>query len=437
MRKARLGIVVPYRHRPHHLKFFLECTKRYMETTGIDYKILVITQDDGKPFNRGILCNIGFKEARKYRCDYVAFHDVDMIPINIDYSFPDKPIHLASDDLPFESYFGGITLFNNTDFEKINGFSNEYWGWGYEDDDLMYRCIRHGVELDSREVKIKTIKKECVNFNGVNSFAKIKNVINVRRDFKIKTSILVGELIFNGEKETDIYPIFNIRGNDFELVYTSFRRLILRMFDFTGKFYQIYTKLTKEKQFDIEISYTAKERLIEFIVNGEKVGEEILTKALFNYNTEKNIYIGADNLLSNFFSGVIKRFTIENRHGEKITDLKCTDIEGYKLIDNTRYENDAALFNTPILIPNIEPTQKIHFPYRKKSRIKRLTHENNGFDGGRWASDLTRWNELKYYNEVYKGFADTHEDGLNTLEYVLHSRVKSDDKRTITVNIGL
>jgi len=437
MRKVRLGVVVPYRRRPHHLEPFLDRTKRFLDRTGIDYKIIIISQDDAKAFNRGILCNIGYKEAKKYRCDYVAFHDVDTIPLDVDYSYPDKPIHLASDDLPFESYFGGITLFNNNDFEKINGFSNEYWGWGYEDDDLLYRCIRHGIPLDSRKVKINTVNTECVNFNGVNSFAKINNILNTKKDFKIKTTVQIGELTFNQKKEVDVYPIFNIRGYDFELVYTSFRRLNLKFFDNTGRFLQIYTNITKEKQFNIEIIYKAKKKLIQFYVNKEKVGEEEMFKPLYNYTREKNIYLGADNELNNFFSGIIKNFTIINDKEEIITDLDCTKIKEYQLEDKSPTENNAVLFNTPIVIPNIEKIQTLHFPFRRKSKNIRLEHPTSGFNGGRWASDLTRWNELKFYNEVSKGFADTHEDGLSTLKYMLHSRIKSDDRKTITINIGI
>ena len=29
--------------------------------------------------------------------------------------------------------------FQLTLFKKVNGYSNEYWGWGFEDDDLLMR----------------------------------------------------------------------------------------------------------------------------------------------------------------------------------------------------------------------------------------------------------------------------------------------------------
>ena len=41
--------------------------------------------------------------------------------------------------LPYQGIFGGAGSFSRKHFEAINGFSNQFWGWGGEDDDLYSR----------------------------------------------------------------------------------------------------------------------------------------------------------------------------------------------------------------------------------------------------------------------------------------------------------
>ncbi len=180
--KHKLGVIIPYREREEHLERFIEHFTEFMSDKKINYQIFVIEQYDLKLFNRGRLLNIGYKIAISHGCDYICFHDVDMLPENADYSYPMKPTHLASQlsnynyGLPYDGYFGGVTLFNKYDFEVVNGYSNNYQGWGYEDDDLLNRCYEKKLPMDVEWVgdSSKTSRDlTFVNFNGKDSFVEI------------------------------------------------------------------------------------------------------------------------------------------------------------------------------------------------------------------------------------------------------------------------
>lgn len=151
----RIGIIVPFRNREGHLLQFAPHIKARLPHA----VIYIIEQGDLQPFNRGKLLNIGFQLFQK-EFDYFAAHDVDMLPIQADYSYPLKPTHLASKaeqfgyKMPYAEYFGGVTLFNNNDFINVNGYSNFFWGWGAEDDELFKRC---GNNYDRRECTFKSL----------------------------------------------------------------------------------------------------------------------------------------------------------------------------------------------------------------------------------------------------------------------------------------
>ena len=153
--EKKLSIVVPYRNREEHLKQFVPYMEEYLVKEGISFHIYIIHQADNKPFNRAKLLNVGYKESED--SDYFAFHDVDMLPVDSDYSYVDCPTHLATRAeqfgfrLPYDGYFGGVTLFDKESFVKINGYSNEYWGWGAEDDDVLLRCSIMGVSASRKD----------------------------------------------------------------------------------------------------------------------------------------------------------------------------------------------------------------------------------------------------------------------------------------------
>ena len=178
--KHKLGVCVPYRNRELHLHEFIPKVGKYLKEQGIDFCMYFCHQVDDKLFNRGATKNIAAKHAFEDGCDYIVWHDIDMIPEDgADYSYPEKaPRHIATQiqqmdyELKYHEYFGGAVLFTKEQVEATNGYSNDYWDWGMEDDDLFWRCHLEGLTNDTYlpgELK----NQKYLSFNGKNAYAKI------------------------------------------------------------------------------------------------------------------------------------------------------------------------------------------------------------------------------------------------------------------------
>ena len=169
-----LGIVVPYRDRKSHLDEFTHYLPRWFSThrnkAPKSIVVKIIEQEEGLAFNRGKIKNIGFQLIREV-ADYVCFHDIDYLPTRADYTEPRAGwAHLVSKGpenyidprgvmitIPMTNFSGGVVLFTKNAFEKINGYSNSYWGWGFEDKDLLMRCRLCDIPFDRRSGRFKLL----------------------------------------------------------------------------------------------------------------------------------------------------------------------------------------------------------------------------------------------------------------------------------------
>ena len=147
--RSKVAIIVPIRDREENLRTFLYNIHQFLKRQQLYYGIYVVEQNDHAPFNNGRLMNIGFLEAFKqydYQC--FIFHDVDHIPLddrNL-YTCAEQPRHLSK-HIANKNYIGGTTAFTREQFETINGFSNEFWGWGGEDNDVYNRIRYYGYNI--------------------------------------------------------------------------------------------------------------------------------------------------------------------------------------------------------------------------------------------------------------------------------------------------
>ncbi|XP_026060016.1 beta-1,4-galactosyltransferase 1 [Carassius auratus] len=152
----KVAIIIPFRNRGEHLKYWLHYLHPILKRQQLDYGIYVIQQDGEGTFNRAKLLNVGYVEALKeYDYDCFIFSDVDIIPMDDrnTYKCSSQPRHLSvSMDkfgfrLPYKQYFGGVSAMSKEQFQKINGFPNNYWGWGGEDDDIFNRLVFRGMKI--------------------------------------------------------------------------------------------------------------------------------------------------------------------------------------------------------------------------------------------------------------------------------------------------
>lgn len=189
--RSRVAIIIPYRDREEHLKYFLMYMHKILQRQELDYKIYVVNQVDDNNFNRAKLLNIGFVESLKqYDWQCFVFHDVDLVLENDKclYRCPEMPRHLsvAIDKykyrLPYYSIFGGITSMTVDHMITLNGYSNKYWGWGGEDDDMFarvrsanYNILRPGANL-ARYKMIRHLR-ESSNVNNPDRFRLLKNAV--------------------------------------------------------------------------------------------------------------------------------------------------------------------------------------------------------------------------------------------------------------------
>jgi len=108
---------------------------------GRNYDIIVVEQSPEHQFNKGALFNSAFLELQHQGYDYIIFHDVDQLPTDarLTYRYPsERPIHLCSDNYQ-RRIGGGAIAFTLEQYVSVNGFSNKYWSWGVEDDDIWVR----------------------------------------------------------------------------------------------------------------------------------------------------------------------------------------------------------------------------------------------------------------------------------------------------------
>ena len=151
-------------------------------------KVVIVEQTEGKPFNRGKLLNVVFKEYED-ECKYIITHDVDINPkkkaiIELYNGEVDDNVFKGILTSPCDT-LAPIFKTNIKNLFVINGFPNNIWGWGVEDKAIQNRVEFYKLNI---EKNLKNPKDKVGANNEVfQSYFKAFNDINDRdRRFESK-----------------------------------------------------------------------------------------------------------------------------------------------------------------------------------------------------------------------------------------------------------
>ena len=438
----KLGVCVPYRNRELHLNEFIPKVGKFLKDAGIDFQMYFAHQVDNKLFNRGAMKNIAAKHAFEDGCDYIVWHDIDMIPEDnsCDYSFPGEfPQHIAvrisqSDyKLKYFEYFGGAVIFSKEQVEKTNGYSNDYWDWGMEDDDLFWRCYLEGL-LDVTTSNMDTFP-EHYYFNGKEGKIVIPNKILPKgffqREFEI--SVLARaehqqdkapiHLIGDNEAKFFEYPIFRIPGEDFGISFNNSRAYTLQFFNNFHQHNYMWIKRYANLWTWITAKFNPRAKKVNYFQNGIEADVDLGhgTESPLIYNgrlsskyKEGDIYLGYTPSFTEDYPG--KRFkggigeVIIKSQGETV--WKLSDNKDFHSENVEKKEEEMIVYNTII-------------PHRRDGKFRCLPHKDEGLVNGRWAKgDTTARNERRYVLEMQQGKYKYKNEGFNTLKYELVSEEK-------------
>ena len=441
----KLGICIPYRNRKEHLERLIPHLTKHLNNQGIEHSFYVGHQVDDKLFNRGTMKNIAAYYAFKDGCDYVAWHDVDMLPHEeCDYSYPETtPIHIATKlskyqyGLGYDQYFGGVVLFTKEQAERTNGYSNDYWDWGQEDDDLFWRC--HFEEMTTgRTIKVDN-NKTIAKFDGE------KSAIFIPTNREISSCLHNDHTItltFNAEQQDEKVPIWlvgdeNKRFIEYPLLrkdgswtwglsFNNSRAVTMNVFDRTNMRHYNWAKRYEGMWTQVTLSYNSEEKSAYFYINDELIcqmngiKENIpfpINNDLKTHDTIKPFILGFCPHTNTRYKGKICDFKIYNKFFSDINDIsKNTDdiVLDFNFNNENIIKQDVEIVNEDIeIIENV-------VPFRRDGRFYCLPHIDEGFINGKWAKgETTARNEKRFVTEMQQRKIDYKKDGLNNLNFKL------------------
>ena len=455
----KLGVCIPYRDngdgvRKKHLDTLVPHLEKFFGERDIEFRCYVGHQVDDKKFNRSGTKNVAFLAAKEDGCDYVAFHDVDMLPQDdCDYSHPgDTPKHIATYLSQWDytlrdiHYFGGVVIFTIEQFEEVNGYHTNYWGWGMEDDDLFWRCIQKGY-FEPSYIEGPGISK-VLEFDGKSTYIKIppsNTLLHIpNKSFEIEM-IVYGE-IGDESKEYMIgqdipyikYPIVSKKGWDFDICYNNSKAYSYTLWNFRNELHYGWMMRYPNQWSKVNVKVDTEKKLRTITVNDvvydEKFGEQesnlSIDQTLKRYGNIP-FWIGRNSPGSHqtdIFKGKLQSLKMFNFKGENVLHYDMNkSYRMEKILDLSGNENHGELVIGKGRVTKDDVSKIPHtiVPDRRYGTMECMYHDDEGIVDKKFAGDpkATARNEVIYKKKMQKNQIDIDGDeyGLREMKYQIDS----------------
>lgn len=416
-----------------------------------------------------------------------------MLPIDdsCDYGYPMEPTHLATkvqvhkNKLPYPQYFGGVVLISREDFETANGYSNEYWGYGFEDLDLLFRLKESGAylekfydlnrvysnydELDILPYRIEEVnpstndkkhKLKCVTFDkGSKGHGMMNHLSKNMIDSSFSISLWFRDI---GEKET-LKNLFCIEGLDSGLFLNDGRQVMAQIWNTERKNYEVTTEYFRNRWNHVVFVLDKKRHKLTINLNGKEIETTIPTdfKMFHEYQNFKisddetsidlaNILIFDSPLQPKhinelYYNGNQSLEYIENHFGLKPSsdfdfgnqneNLEFPSHYAKKLIlDKGSKWNHLKVYGTAKTFEEeVSVTDELWLPVRMDGKYNSLTHNKD-------LNIIERYYEYDpdveenadiFFEDILTKEVDWREIGLNSLKYEATQEEIEEPKHTL------
>lgn len=197
--KKSVAIISCYRDSPDHSRRKqLTEFKKIAASIYVGVDIYIVEQGDDLLFNIGKLKNIGFLHAQgRKKYDHYIFSDIDTVPDHELMPFimhtPNSIMCLAHRGSRYDTslnkpFLGSLISVPGDMFTKINGYPNNFFGWGGEDDSLIHRCVSSkiyafeipnvGSMIDLEEFSTAKNKTAKLKQNGLLAEARAEKLLH-------------------------------------------------------------------------------------------------------------------------------------------------------------------------------------------------------------------------------------------------------------------